>query len=106
MRVLAVWSDRAKLGQSGAEPSEIWLVHTRLADSHVIPCPTRVQDGTTGLMASAESGHLEVVTLLLDSKAKIDAANQVPQSTPSPALLPGHTHGKIPIILYHIISYY
>jgi ankyrin repeat protein len=36
-----------------------------------------VQDGFTALIVSAQNGHVEVVRLLLDSRADIHAANKV-----------------------------
>ena len=39
-----------------------------------------MQDGATALIQSASSGHVEVARLLLDSKADIHAATQVPQA--------------------------
>jgi hypothetical protein len=38
----------------------------------------RVQGGRTALINSAQSGNLEVVRLLLESKADIHAASEVP----------------------------
>ena len=48
-------------------------------------CQPRVQDGWTALHASAQNGHIEVARLLLDSKADIHAATEVPRSGPPPA---------------------
>ena len=52
--------------------------------THVTPsnCP-RWQDGWTALIMSAQNGHVEVARLLLESKADIHAATQVPQAKPA-----------------------
>ena len=44
------------------------------------------QDGTTGLIPASKNGHLEVVRLLLDSKADANLADKVqPHHAPFPA---------------------
>ncbi len=46
-----------------------------------------MQDGFTALIGSATNDHLEVVRLLLDSKAEIHEASKVLQFTPPFQLL-------------------
>ena len=43
-----------------------------------LPLPPPRQDGTTGLISASRSGHKEVVRLLLEHKASVNAAKQVP----------------------------
>ncbi len=50
-----------------------------------------MQDGYTGLYWASYKGHLEVVRLLLDSRADPNAAKKVHGRT-VPAAEPPHTH--------------
>ena len=48
-----------------------------------------MQDGWTALITSAQNGHVDVAQLLLESKADIHEATQVPQATcTKPANMP------------------
>ena len=41
--------------------------------------PLHLQDGSTGLILASASGNMDVVKLLIDNKACVNAASKVPQ---------------------------
>ena len=54
-----------------------------------------LQDGRTALTCSAENGHVDITQLLLESKADVHAAENVPPSPPPPTShLRVYTHSR------------
>ncbi len=52
------------------------------------------QDGTTGLNGATLDGHVEVVRLLLDSRADANKAGAVRPTTAHPPAIPGEADSR------------